>query len=126
MIDLLPIKPALFTLLILGLLLPSCKSKRDKCVDVVRLMKAEALATDALVKKKPGALTKAEHAKLIEATITKLRGMQFKDQKLDSALKSYIGALGAFKDPKAGPGDLAVTLTYMESSRRRVADECNR
>jgi hypothetical protein len=119
-------KPAIFILLIFGLLLPSCKSKRDKCVDVVRLMKAEALATDAVVKKKPDALSAEEHAKLIEATIAKLRGMQFKDKKLDSALKSYIGALGAFKDPKTAPGDLASTLTYMESSRRRVADECNR
>jgi hypothetical protein len=119
-------KPAILILLIFGLLLPACRSKRDKCVDVVRLMKAEALATDAVVKKKPDALSAEEHAKLIEATITKLRGMQFKDKKLDSALKSYISALGAFKDPKTAPGDLAATLTYMESSRRRVADECNR
>jgi len=119
-------KPAILVMISLSLLIPSCKSKRDKCVDVVRLMKAEALATDALVKKKPGALSKAEHAKLIDTTIAELRGMQFKDQKLDSALKSYIGALGAFKDPDAAPDDLATTLVYMESSRRRVADECNR
>lgn len=119
-------KPAILAMLILGLLLPACKSKRDKCVDVIRLMKTEALATDALVKKKPDALTKAEHAKLIDANITELRGMNFKDQKLESALKSYIGALGAFKDPETVPGDLAATLTYLESSRRRVADECNR
>ena len=119
-------KPAILVLMLLGLVLPACKSKRDKCVDVVRLMKAEALATDALVKKQPDALTPAEHAKLIEATITELRGMNFKDQKLESALKSYIGALGAFKDPETAPADLSATLTYMESSRRRVADECNR
>jgi len=119
-------KPAILVLLVLGLLLPACKSKRDKCVDVVRLMKAEALATDAVVKEKPDALSKDEHAKLIDATIAELRGMQFKDKKLESALKSYIGALGAFKDPETAPADLAATLTYMESSRRRVADECNR
>ena len=119
-------KPALLTLLVLGLLLPACKSKRDKCVDVVRLMKAEAVATDLVVKKKPDALSAEEHAKLIEETIAKLRGMQFKEKKLDSALKSYIGALGALKDPKTSKSDLAATLTYIESSRRRVADECNR
>lgn len=119
-------KPAIFVLLILGLLLPACKSKRDKCVDVVRLMKAEAQATDLVVKKKPDALSSEEHAKLIEATISELRGMQFKEKKLDSALKSYIGALGALKDPQTGKDDLAATLTYIESSRRRVADECNR
>lgn len=119
-------KPVILILLVLGLLLPSCKSKRDKCVDVIRLMKAEAQATELVVKKKPDALSPEEHAKLIEETIAKMRGMQFKEQKLDSALKSYIGALGALKDPRTGKDDLAATLTYMESSRRRVADECNR
>jgi hypothetical protein len=120
-------KPVIITLSVLSLLLPSCsKSKRDQCVTVIRLMKAEALATDALVKKKPDALSKAEHAKLIEATISKLRDMDFKEKQLESALKSYIGALGAFKDPKTAPADLVATLTYLESSRRRIADECNR
>jgi hypothetical protein len=119
-------KPAILILLIFGLLLPACKSKRDKCVDTVRLMKAEAMATDALVKKKPDAPSAAEHAKLIEATISELRAMQFKAKKLDSALKSYIGALGALTDKKTAPDDLSATLTYLESSRRRVADECNR
>lgn len=119
-------KPALFILLSLSLLLPSCKSKRDKCVSVVRLMKAEAMATDAVVKKKPDALPPTEYAQLIDTTIAEMRGMQFKAKKLDSALKSYIGALGALKDPKTTKDDLAATLTYIESSRRRVADECNR
>jgi hypothetical protein len=119
-------KPAILFLLVFGLLLPSCKSKRDKCVDTVRLMKAEALATDSLVKKKPGALSAAEHTKLIDSTIAELRGMQFKEKKLDSAIKSYIAALGAIKESKGAPEDLAATLTYLESSRRRVADECNR
>jgi hypothetical protein len=121
-------KKALQLLLLLSLCITvaSCKSKRDKCVDVIRLMKAEALATDAVVKKKPDALSDTEHAKLIEATISELRGMKFKEKKLDSALKSYIGALGALKDPKTSKADLSATLTYAESSRRRVADECNR
>ncbi|MFC1654927.1 hypothetical protein ACFL2F_03885 [Myxococcota bacterium] len=119
-------KPAILFLLVLSLLLPSCKSKRDKCVSVVRLMKAEAQATDAVVKKKADAPTKAEHTKLIEATIAELREMQFKEKKLVSALKSYIGALGALGELKPGAEDLAPTLTYLESSRRRVADECNR
>jgi hypothetical protein len=119
-------KPTILVLLIFGLLLPSCKSKRDKCVDTIRLMKAEAEATDLVVKKKPDALSAQEHAKLLDETIAKLRGMQFKAKKLDSALKSYIGALGALKDPKTSKDDLAATLTYIESSRRRVADECNR
>jgi hypothetical protein len=109
-------KPAVLILLVFGLLLPSCKSKRDQC----------ALATDAVVKKKADAQSSEEHAKLIEETISELRGMQFKEKKLESALKSYIGALGALKDPGTGKADLAATLTYLESSRRRVADECNR
>jgi hypothetical protein len=119
-------KPAVLILLVFGLLLPSCKSKRDQCVTIIRLMKAEALATDAVVKKKADAQSSEEHAKLIEETISELRGMQFKEKKLESALKSYIGALGALKDPGTGKADLAATLTYLESSRRRVADECNR
>ncbi len=102
------------------------RSKRDQCVTLIRLMKAEALATGDMAEKKPDALSAEEHARFIETTIAKLRGMDFKEKQLNSALKSYIAALGALKDLDDAPADLAATLTYLESSRRRVADECNR
>ena len=111
---------------VLCLLLPSCKSKRDKCASVIGLMRTEARATDAMVKNKADATSAAEHAKLLSETSKELRGMEFKDQKLTSAIQSYIGALGALGEMKPGAKDLAPTLTYLESSRRRVADECNR
>jgi hypothetical protein len=119
-------KPAILIFLVLCLLLPSCKSRRDQCASIIDLLRTEARATDAVVKKKAGAPSTAEHAKLIGETVAELRGMKLKDQKLESTIKSYIGALGALTDPKTTPADLAATLTYLESSRRRVADECNR
>jgi hypothetical protein len=120
-------KPAIIILPVLGLLLPACsKSKRDQCMCIIRLMKTEALATDAMIKKKPGALSDRDHARLLEKTAAKLRDMDVSDPELESAIKSYIGALGALDDLETAPADLAATLTSLESSRRRVADECNR
>jgi len=119
-------KPAIIFLFVFCLLIPSCQSMRDTSVSVIRLMKTEALATDAVVKQKADALSAAEHTKLIEETSSELRGMEFKEKKLNSAIKSYLGALGALTDPKTSPADHAAILTYLESSRRRVADECNR
>jgi hypothetical protein len=119
-------KPAILIFFVLCLLLPSCKSKRDKCASVIGLMRTEARATDAMVKGKAGDRPAAQHAKLLEETAKELRGLDFKDQKLTSAIQSYIGALGALGELKPGAEDLAATLTYLESSRRRVADECNR
>ena len=59
-------KPAIIILFVLSLLLPSCKSKRDKCASVIGLMRTEARATDAMVKGKASAQPAAEHAKLLE------------------------------------------------------------
>jgi hypothetical protein len=122
-----PTIPTIVTILaVVCLLLPACKSKRDQCASIIGLLRTEARATDNMAKKKADAKSAQEYAELLVETAAELRGMDIQDQRLKFAIASYNGALGALTDPKTSPADRTAILTYLESSRRRVADNCNR
>ena len=110
----------LLILAVLCLPIPACtKSKRDQCASILGMVKAEMQATKEIARREVD-------TQLLMDTAEKLRAMEIRDARLESAIDSYLTALGQLTDLKENDPDLTALLTYLDAARRRIADECNR
>jgi hypothetical protein len=139
-----------WALVLLCLTLTACtNSKENRCATLRKVIRAEMAATKDIADKWRDPQALAAHSKILGSTITELRNLEIKDAALKQAVVTYLNALeklaegyqqaaeglklmnkgdyqaASDKMPGAGSG-LIVYGTIVDSTRIRIADECNK
>jgi len=136
--------------LLLSIILAGCTNdKENQCVAIRKAIKAEMTTTKEVAEKMrdPQALT--THAEFLKTTISELKKVKIEDAALKQAVQTYMNALEKLADgyKKAAEGlelakkgdlkaagekmpgpasDLVMYGTIVDSTRIRIADECNK
>jgi hypothetical protein len=136
--------------LLLCMALSACtNTKKDRCVTIRKVIKTEMTTTKEVAEKlrDPQALT--AHAEFLKTTIAELQKVKIEDAALKQAVQTYIngveklaegykqaaeglkladkGDLKAAGDKMPGPASgLVIYGTIVDSTRIRIADECNK
>ena len=120
--------------ILLGLTMLACtNSKENQCAAIRKAIRAEMVATKEVASKMRDPQALGAHAEFLTTTISGLRKLEIKDPALKQAVVTYSNAVEklaegyqAAGDKLPGPGsELMIYGTIVDSSRIRIADECN-